>query len=64
MEALPLVVDHCSPTMFEHIGVLRATDRHVERAFNPFAAMGLGEAEAGVRSGTFLLASSRINPLR
>jgi hypothetical protein len=30
-----LVVDHCSPTMFARVGVMRATNRRVERAFNP-----------------------------
>jgi hypothetical protein len=40
--SLPLVVDHCSPTMFAHIGVMRATDRHVERAFNPVRSNRLG----------------------
>jgi hypothetical protein len=35
MEALPPVVDHCGPTMFARVGVMRATNRRVERAFNP-----------------------------
>jgi hypothetical protein len=35
MEALLLVVGLGGPTMFARIGVMRALNRHVERAFNP-----------------------------
>jgi hypothetical protein len=35
MEALILVVHNNGPTMFARIGVMRAMNRHVERAFNP-----------------------------
>ena len=35
MEALILVATHGGPTMFARIGVMRALNRHVERAFNP-----------------------------
>jgi hypothetical protein len=42
MEALPLVVDYCSPTMFARVGVMRATNRRFERAFNPVRNNRLG----------------------
>ena len=35
MEALLLVAEHAGPTMFARIGIMRALNRHVERAFNP-----------------------------
>jgi hypothetical protein len=35
MEALILVVTLGGPTMFARIGVMRALNRNVERAFNP-----------------------------
>jgi hypothetical protein len=35
MEALILVAAHGGPTMFARIGIMRALNRHVERAFNP-----------------------------
>jgi hypothetical protein len=35
MEALLLVAEHDGPTMFARIGVMRALNRHVERAFGP-----------------------------
>ena len=35
MEALLLVAEQGGPTMFARIGVMRALNRHVERAFNP-----------------------------
>ena len=35
MEALLLVAESGGPTMFARIGVMRALNRHVERAFNP-----------------------------
>jgi hypothetical protein len=35
MQALLLVVEHDGPTMFAPIGVMRALNRHVERAFDP-----------------------------
>jgi hypothetical protein len=35
MEALILVANGGGPTMFARIGVMRALNRHVERAFNP-----------------------------
>jgi hypothetical protein len=35
MEALLLVAELGGPTMFARIGVMRALNRHVERAFNP-----------------------------
>jgi hypothetical protein len=35
MEALILVATSGGPTMFARIGVMRALNRHVERAFNP-----------------------------
>ena len=35
MKALGLVVDTGGPTMFARIGIMRALNRHVERAFNP-----------------------------
>jgi hypothetical protein len=35
MEALILVAEHDGPTMFARIGVMKALNRHVERAFNP-----------------------------
>ena len=35
MEALILVATLGGPTMFARIGVMRALNRHVERAFNP-----------------------------
>ncbi len=35
LEALILVATSGGPTMFARIGVLRALNRHVERAFNP-----------------------------
>ena len=34
MEALMLVATHDGPTMFARIGVMRALNRHVERAFD------------------------------
>jgi hypothetical protein len=34
MEALILVAEHNGPTMFARIGVMKALNRHVERAFN------------------------------
>jgi len=35
MEALILVATLGGPTMFARIGVMRASNRHVERVFNP-----------------------------
>jgi hypothetical protein len=35
MEALLLVAELSGPTMFARIGVMRALNRHVERAINP-----------------------------
>jgi hypothetical protein len=35
MEALLLVVEFGGPTMFARIGVMRALNRHADRAFNP-----------------------------
>jgi hypothetical protein len=35
MEALLLVAEHDGPTMFARKGVMRALNRHVERAFDP-----------------------------
>ena len=35
MLALLLVAEHDGPTMFARIGVMRALNRHVERAFDP-----------------------------
>jgi hypothetical protein len=35
IEALMLVADRGGPTMFARIGVMRALNRHVERAFDP-----------------------------
>ena len=35
MEALILVAESGGPTMLARIGVMRALNRHVERAFNP-----------------------------
>ena len=35
MEALILVATSGGPTMFARIGIMRALNRHVERAFNP-----------------------------
>jgi hypothetical protein len=35
MEALILVATLGGPTMFAHIGMMRALNRRVERAFNP-----------------------------
>jgi hypothetical protein len=35
MEALILVAISGGPTMFARIGVMRASNRHVERVFNP-----------------------------
>jgi hypothetical protein len=35
MEALLLVAETGGPTMFARIGVMRALNRHVERAFKP-----------------------------
>jgi len=35
MEALLLVAELGGPTMFARIGVMRALNRHVERAFSP-----------------------------
>jgi hypothetical protein len=35
MQALLLVAEHGGPTMFARIGVPRALNRNVERAFNP-----------------------------
>jgi hypothetical protein len=35
MEALILVAERGGPTMFARIGVMRALNRHVVRAFNP-----------------------------
>lgn len=35
MEALVLVADLGGPTMFAHIGVMKALNLHVERVFNP-----------------------------
>ena len=35
MEALILVADLGGPTMFAHIGVMKALNLHVERVFNP-----------------------------
>jgi hypothetical protein len=35
MEALILVAENGGPTMFARIGVMRALNRHVVRAFNP-----------------------------
>ena len=35
MEALILVATSGGPTMFARIGVMRASNRHVERVFNP-----------------------------
>jgi hypothetical protein len=34
-EALILVATRCGPTMLARIGVMRALNRHVERAFHP-----------------------------
>jgi hypothetical protein len=34
MKALPLVADRGGPTMFAHIGIMRAINRHLERVFN------------------------------
>jgi hypothetical protein len=35
VEALILVADLGGPTLFARIGVMRALNRHVERAFDP-----------------------------
>jgi hypothetical protein len=35
MEALILVATSGGPTMFAHIGIMRALNRNVERVFNP-----------------------------
>jgi hypothetical protein len=35
MEALMMVATQDGPTMFARIGIMRALNRHVERAFNP-----------------------------
>jgi len=35
MEALILVATLGGPTIFAHIGIMRALNRHVERVFNP-----------------------------
>ena len=35
MQALMLVAEHDGPTMLARIDVMRALNRHVERAFNP-----------------------------
>jgi hypothetical protein len=35
MEALILVAESGGPTMFARIGIMRALNRHVERAFDP-----------------------------
>jgi hypothetical protein len=35
MEALILVTESGGPTMFARIGIVRALNRHVERAFDP-----------------------------
>jgi hypothetical protein len=35
IEALMLVADLGGPTMFAHIGVMKALNRHVERVFDP-----------------------------
>jgi cob(I)alamin adenosyltransferase len=35
MESLVLVVEPGGPTMFAHIGIMRALNRKVERVFNP-----------------------------
>jgi hypothetical protein len=34
MQALILVAEHGGPTMFARVGVMRALNRHVERAFD------------------------------
>src|SRR4029077_13679406 len=35
MQALLLIAEHDEPTMFARIGVMRASNRHVERVFDP-----------------------------
>ena len=35
MQALLLVAEYNGPTMFARIGVMRALNRHVQRAFDP-----------------------------
>jgi hypothetical protein len=35
MAALILVAESNGPTMFARIGIMRASNRHVERVFNP-----------------------------
>jgi hypothetical protein len=35
MQALLMVAEQDGPTMFAHIGVMRALNRHVERVFDP-----------------------------
>jgi hypothetical protein len=50
MEALMLVATLGGPTMFARIGIMRALNRHVERAFNSGSeGPSLGEAETGAR---------------
>jgi hypothetical protein len=51
MQALLLVAEHDGPTMFARIGVMRATNRHVERVIDPSRKdHHLGTPEAGAGS--------------
>jgi hypothetical protein len=50
MEALILVATRGGPTMLARIGVMRALNRHVERAFTNRKRPPLGKAQAGARS--------------
>jgi hypothetical protein len=42
MEALILVAEKNGPTMFARIGIMRALNRHVERAFDPTRKSRIG----------------------
>jgi len=76
VEALLLVVELGGPTMMARIGIMRALNRHVERAFNPDRKdkhLGETEDQAGRMSQLsdcrlsppgFVLACHRVGSLR
>jgi hypothetical protein len=46
IESLMLIAELTGPTMFARIGVITALNRHIERAFDPFARIIIKDAES------------------
>jgi hypothetical protein len=63
MEALILIAESDGPTMFARIGITRALNRHVERAFNPERKDHHWGRRKLARDRYVLRKSSRVGPL-